>query len=288
MKYFTLIAACFFIFFIQAQTANWKYYELAKGIKIKTPQKMEKRMVRDLEIHLIEGGNYDWKIIALPYSSFVRDDSNVNFFGEAENMSNVVHQDPYTEKLKDSAFLLKGNPVQMNLSYHLDPTDTSQNYHLWQFYILVNNQVFVSSFKYFQESNVQFSSFSDFFEYMKLPKGSTESLESKGVKSFVYLADKKQFLNKVYCNYPKIQKAKSYHKILSLNVSLEVTESGKVARVVLDPSKMILITRESEEELEEFFKNFQLSVQKEDIEPQTFQFSFVLFLQDFPKKLFCN
>ncbi|MCB0478427.1 MAG: hypothetical protein KDC84_09705 [Crocinitomicaceae bacterium] len=288
MKYFTLLISCFFIFSSIGQTIEWKSYELAKGLKISIPDKMEKRMVRDLEMHYIEGGNYDWKIISMPLSSFTRDNDQVNFLGESENVSNEILVNPYVQKIKDSVFLLKGNQVRSILYKQIDPTDTNQNYTVWQFYMQTGEQVYVSNLKYFKESKLQYASCSHFFEDMKLPKGESADLEVKGVKSFFKLENKKSFLKKVYCDYPVLKKSKSYHKILSLNVEFELTETGKVSRVRLDPSKMIMITRESETELEEFFQTFSFKLEKKSIEQENRRFNFVLFLQDYPKKLFCK
>ncbi|MEZ4938734.1 MAG: hypothetical protein R2799_14180 [Crocinitomicaceae bacterium] len=288
MKYFVFLASCFLIFFTQAQSDGWKFHELAKGIKISVPSEMERRIVRDMEMHLIEGGNYEWRIITLPLSSFIKDANQVNFLGETANLVNQLMSDPYNSKYADSLFLLKGNPVRSIGYSHVECADTSQNYKVWQYYMLVGEQVFISNLKFFKESKITDSHSSDFFSKMKLVKGEYTEITVKGIHTFFNIDNKNKFLKSVYCNYPEISKSKSYHKILSLNVEFELTETGQVSKVVMDPSKMIMITRESEEELEEFFKKFSFQKVSGDTGQEIRKVNFVLFLQDAAKRFYCN
>lgn len=290
MKHISFFLTCFFLSSVFSQIDSWEFTELSKGFKIKTPKEMQQRNVRDLKIFQIEGGNYDWKIISMSESSFTKDDPSVNFLGMVKNISNKLHQDPYTELLKDSLFLLRGAPIYYTWSKTTEVSDQSQNYHSFRFYILIEGEVYISNLKYFKESNLKFENFNGFFESMKIPKQKEElNLSLKGEKTYFEVANKKAFLNKVYCNYPKLEKSKSYHKLLSISVSLTLTESGKVTKVELDPSKMILITRESEAKMVEFFKGFTLKraeKAKEIIIDN--KFDFVLFLDEKSKKNLCK
>lgn len=288
MRILRSLGICFILNFSFGQS-SWNYYELSKSLKLKTPVRMEKRMVRDLEIHQIEGGNYDWKIIAMPLSSFLKDKNSANFLGQAKNISNTINQDPYTTQIKDSLFLLKGHPVYWTYSKTINAPDQSQNFRSFRFYLQEDGMVYISNFKYYRESKIKFEQFRNFFEELKISKSKeSDSLGIKGEETFFYVDDKEAFLKEVYCKYPRLEKSKSYHKIISLNISLELTETGKVEKVKLDPSKMILITRESEAKMQEFFQRFTFKKADKSRSSRLSKLEFVLFLDEKSKSTLCK
>jgi hypothetical protein len=289
MRYLAFCLISFFTTIGISQISNWDYYEFSKGVKVRLPVEPIKRVVRDLNVFQIEGGNYDWKIISMPLGSFTKDDSKLNFLGQVMNLNNKINEDPYLTVIEDSVLSIKGHPLFYSYTHHLNILDTSQNFHSIQFYLRIEKKVYISNLKFYKESKVKWKEFAELLNTIKLPKcEEVDSLVIKGEEEYFVNFDNEKFLKMVYCDLPSIEKTKSYHKLLSIHVDFYLTETGRVSAVSLESDKMILITRETEAKLKEYFSSFNFLRIPKETESSNRKFEFVLFLTDFAKKYYCK
>lgn len=289
MKYTFCLSLFFFCSHLFCQTKTWESIEISDDLKLKLPAKTEAHLVRDLNVHTLDMGTYEWQIISLPIGTFLKDQSDINFLGQVKNISNELMRNPYVQFIKDSLFTLKGFPAYLTFSKHTDASDTSLNTSSCQLYMQIDQNAYISHLKYFRESKVTINDIDFFLSSIKTTKNEIEdSLKIVGEKSYFECKDKMKFLKSVYCNLPEIEKTKSYHKLLSLIVKFELTETGTVENVILERDKMVLITRETEERLNNYFSKFKFNKtpKTNDAHPKTFEF--VLFLNDFPIKYYCH
>lgn len=289
MKQLLLIGLYFFSAISLSQSDKWVMSEMEKGLKFKLPSEPEKRYVRDMNLNEIETGNYSWKIISMPYSTFVKDKEDLNFLGQAKNISNQLKSDPHATLIEEKEFLINGHPAYYSYLDNLNLMDTTQNFKSIQFFLKFNEKVYVSNLKIYKESDVKFPEFKLFIENIKIAKKKeADSLITKGEKTYFEISNKKSFLKGTYCNLPKIERTKSYHKLLSMEVTFYLTESGLVSAVSLESAKMVLITRESEERLKSFFSKFKFTKVEKDTKNENPKFDFRLIMTKSAFKAICE